>query len=356
MSNLTSKPKTMKKLLRKSIFLFAAVPLFFAGCEKSQLNDSPANADVEKSTATYCGTPMVTNIYEQAQDGSGIPGSTSYGTVTVSNDADNLYVTYDLIEGWEINYTGPAYKIGINLFVGTQAGLEAIHPSNVFGVNSSVHIIEDLLPYEYMPSVAGVTGYTFVIPRSAIAVDCPLIVTTIDIRNSLTGVIKHDLSAMSNTKCYAYYFQYCMQTCGGNETAYAKADNGICFLTLPGVNSNNWGWTNLVNAPGTYYWPIWAGAGQCETGNGTEVGKLKVVYSGGQVTVSYNLYGGFHLDETHLWVGQTYLPVNKKGNYITAPGQFGNTQSGLNGASSFTYSPITIAAPFYIAAHSVVYW
>jgi len=346
----------MKTLLKKSIFLIATLPIFLVGCEKSQLNDSSKNTDVEKSTLTYCGTPMITNIYEQEQNGSGIPGTTSYGTVTVSNDADNLYVAYDLIDGWEINYTGPAYRIGINLFVGTQAQLEAIHALNVFGVNNSVHIIEDLLPYEYMPTVPGVTEYTFIIPRSAISVDCPLIVTSIDIRNSSTGEVKGDLSAMANTKCYAYYFQYCMQSCGGNETAYAKADDGTCFLTLAGVNSNNWGWSNMVSAPGTYYWPIWAGAGQCNTGNGTEVGKLKVVYASGQVTVTYNLYGGFHLDETHLWVGKTYLPVNKKGNYITAPGQFGNTQSGLNGVSTYTYSPITISTPFYIAAHSVVYW
>jgi hypothetical protein len=148
-----------------------------------------------------------------------------------------------------------------------------------------------------------------------------------------------------------------MQTCGNCETGYAKGDdpNSNCFLTLPGVNSNNWGWSNLVTAPGTYYWPIWAGAGQCNTSNGTESGKLKVVFDGTSVTVTFMMYGGFGLTETHLWVGKDYLP-KKNGKYVTAPGQFGNNHGGLNGAANDTFGPMIMTAPFYIAAHCGVCW
>jgi hypothetical protein len=341
----------------KLFYLLIAVTILFFGCQKSELNDNSTNNDGEKTTPVYCGTPMVTNIYELSQDSNLTQGTTSYGTVTIVNDAQNLYVTYDLIDGWEINYELPEYKRGAHLFVGTQAQLIATHtnPDVQILSENTVHLWEGKLPYAYVPSGAGVNVYTFTIPRNSITIDCPTIVAIVDIRNTATGVVKHDLSARANTKCYAYYFQYCMQSCGGNETAYAKADNGTCFLTLPNVNSNNWGWSNLVSAPGTYYWPIWAGAGQCNTGNATEAGKLKVIFDGANVTVSYNLYGGYHLDETHLWVGKDYLP-KKNNKYVTAPGQFGHTQTGLNGASTYTYASIPITAPFYIAAHSVVYW
>ena len=137
----------------------------------------------------------------------------------------------------------------------------------------------------------------------------------------------------------------------GCETAYAYGNNlATCFLSIPNINSNNWGWTNRVSTAGTYNWPIYAGAGQCDIDKGTLVGTLTVVYTGTSATISYNVEAPYTISERHLWIGTDKLPKNKKGQYITAPGQFN-----YNGYSN----PVTInglTSPFYTAAHFGVCW
>jgi hypothetical protein len=132
------------------------------------------------------------------------------------------------------------------------------------------------------------------------------------------------------------------------ETAYAFGGNvATCFLDLSPINANNWGWTNYIGE-GSYDWPIYAGAGQCDISKGTLVGNLSVEYFGGTVTITYEIDPEFELGDTHVWVGTTPLPL-KKGKYTTAPGQFNNNfenpvvVSGLSGN-------------IYIAAHSGVCW
>ncbi|HCY74480.1 MAG TPA: hypothetical protein DHV28_01035 [Ignavibacteriales bacterium] len=131
------------------------------------------------------------------------------------------------------------------------------------------------------------------------------------------------------------------------ETAYAKASNGECFLSLSPISANNWGWTNQITGSGSWDWPIYAGAGQCDVTKGTLVGELHVSYNGTTVTIEYDLDAGYTLSETHVWVGTTKLPI-KKGIFVTAPGQFNN--NGVNPVQ------VNIAAPFYIAAHAGVCW
>jgi hypothetical protein len=350
----------MKKNLKTIMYLLLAIPLVFTGCQKSDLTDNSAEKSAAKTVAVNCGTPMVYNIYELQQVEGGTPGTISYGTVTISNDATNLYVKYSLLEGWVINYGETASKIGAHLFVGSEAQLLATHTGVTFEDENSVHLWENNLgPYRFEPKEGpGVNEYTFTIPRNTIYVDCPYIVALVDIKNTQTGVVKTDLSARAYTKCYAYYFQYCWQSCGSGscETAYAKANqNSTCFLGLAGVNANNWGWSNQVTSSGTWDWPIWAGAGQCETSKGTQVGTLHVSYDGKNVTVKYNLFAGFKSTGTHLWVGNTYLPM-KNGKYVTAPGQFEIAYQAFYDPSTESYGPIPMTAPFYIAAHMEVCW
>lgn len=137
----------------------------------------------------------------------------------------------------------------------------------------------------------------------------------------------------------------------GCETAYAfGGDLATCFLSINNITGNNWGWTNMISSPGTYIWPIYAGAGQCDTDKGTLIGSFKVVYSGTTATISYTAEAPYTISESHLWVGGDKLPKNKKGQYITAPGQFL-----YNGYSN----PLVInnlSTPFYVAAHFGVCW
>jgi len=134
------------------------------------------------------------------------------------------------------------------------------------------------------------------------------------------------------------------------ETAYAYGESyatSFCSGAISPISGNNWGWTSYVGE-GSYDWPIYAGAGQCDISKGTLVGNLSVEYFGGTVTITYEIDPEFELDETHVWVGTTPLPL-KKGVYTTAPGQFN-----FNGENPVTVSGLS--GNIYIAAHSGVCW
>jgi hypothetical protein len=115
-----------------------------------------------------------------------------------------------------------------------------------------------------------------------------------------------------NVQCYIY------------ETAYAKGSSGpVCFISQ---GFSNWGWTNPITA-GTYVWDLWAGAGQCDTTKATLVGSVTVVYSGGYVTVTYNVNSPYLLKNTHVYAGTTPFPQVLQGKKLVntvAPGQYYN--------------------------------
>ena len=151
----------------------------------------------------------------------------------------------------------------------------------------------------------------------------------------------------------------------GDETAYAYGgeDYASCFLGIPNLNANNWGWTNGPLPEGKYEFPIYAGAGQCNLNAGTLVGKLLIDYSNGTATVKYQMteisdFTGklYTLLETHLYIGEEedgLLPKN--GNkYTSAPGQFGNVDENHDNITEFTYNIPNLEGKIWVAAHSVV--
>jgi uncharacterized repeat protein (TIGR01451 family) len=121
------------------------------------------------------------------------------------------------------------------------------------------------------------------------------------------------------------------------ETAYALGDAATCFIDL-GVN--NWGWVNGDGMnyilPGDYIWPVWAGAAQCDTNNGTLVGTATVSYDGTDVSVTFDLDPQYVLGDTHIYAGYDQIPP---GGF--APGQWQ------------VYSPFDGSA-IYIIVHAVV--
>lgn len=141
-------------------------------------------------------------------------------------------------------------------------------------------------------------------------------------------VVLDEASASLNVyvQCYTY------------ETAYAQGDSAICFIPT----FSNWGWTNPI-AFGTYSWSLWAGAGQCDTSKGTLVGTVSVIYSGGYVTVDYNVDSPYLLKETHEYAGETMFPKVKVGKnfvYTVAPGKYSNSGP--------------FSGPVFVIAHAVV--
>ncbi len=145
---------------------------------------------------------------------------------------------------------------------------------------------------------------------------------------------------------------------GEAGTAFAKGANGTakCFLDIPNLQNNRWGWSNGTLTPGTYTFTLWQGAGQCDTSKGTNVGTVTVTYIGAPtktVTVTYNLTGGHRMSEAHVYVGTDILP-KKNGKYTVAPGQYpqGATFNPTVTTATFTFT--NVMGNIYVIAHAAV--
>jgi len=152
---------------------------------------------------------------------------------------------------------------------------------------------------------------------------------------------------------------------GNCETAYAYGGGcggcggygyAHCFLDwYLGQRFGNWGWTNGPLSPryNDYIFYIYAGAGQCDLWRGDRVGQLTVNYNGSEAFVTYNMYYGYKLDETHLYVGNEPWPRDNNGDYTVAHGYY-TASHDLNNASTDPYLIEDLSGNIYIIAHAVV--
>ena len=128
---------------------------------------------------------------------------------------------------------------------------------------------------------------------------------------------------------------------------------------ITGNPSNAWGWTNMIDPKGIkeatkFEFYLFAGAGQNNTEKGTMVGKLVVTVepdlkNPGKfcATAEYKVEGAL-IEEYHLWIGETPLPLVKRGRTTvptSAPGQFPYT----NGEKV-----CNLDGSFFVSAHGVV--
>lgn len=136
------------------------------------------------------------------------------------------------------------------------------------------------------------------------------------------------------------------------ETAYGyDKDYAECFIDY---GYGRWGWTNGELTAGSYEFELWAGAGQCDTEKGILVGSVTVDYDGSTATVTYNLIGGFTMNEVHLYAGAEQFPKDKKGHDTVAPGQYTVVNDNLGNAISHEVTVGGLSGPIYIIAHAVV--
>jgi hypothetical protein len=121
---------------------------------------------------------------------------------------------------------------------------------------------------------------------------------------------------------------------------------------------NRWGWTIGPLKPNKYYFPVYAGAGQCETGNGKLVGQLIFEYTGEIARATYNWYSGYKMTETHFYIGGSPYPIFKDKKTV-APGKYTaiHTECGNEGKQDvFNFDRIpskTDQGEVYIIAHAV---
>jgi hypothetical protein len=141
------------------------------------------------------------------------------------------------------------------------------------------------------------------------------------------------------------------------ETAFAYKNIPkyvFCFLDL---GFNRWGWTNGpvdINGRQAYY-SIYAGAGQCDVSKGTYVGQLVITNNfDGTLTAFVDLFPGYGLSETHLYIGTAPLPLGNNGNPTVAPGQYPYKHENLNGVQKDTFTITGISSNYYVIFHAVV--
>ncbi len=343
----------MKKLFKIIVGLLLLTPLIFISCQKESTFDNPQKSPLLKSSIQsentedfdYCGETTIVSL---------ITNKTNIviGSVTVGNDENNLYVTYETTDNWWIGLTRQ------------YAGPEDLIPRYPNGYPKV-----GMFPYvqTYDPYVQNCTA---VIPLESLdsCFEVALFAKVYKIENGV--VITTDKSwgtsmstSIVNGDCTGWHWEYCLEECtappplGGCETAFADGgDLGQCFLSLQGYNFHRWGWTNgpIGVTTSTLEWEIWAGAGQCNHDHGILVGTLYVDYDGSTATVTYDMNPEYIMDETHLYVGNGIVPLNPHNNHPTvAPGQYGNQHS-LSGATTDTYTIDGLSGEIYIIAHAVV--
>ena len=326
-----------------------AVFTIFASCKKNEFAEQEkqnALTDTQfKTDLVYCGTPMVGTMVDYEK-------TLAPATVTIGNDGTTLLIKYQMTTpGWFFNLTG--------LFVGTEAELAALGVVDLNGPGT-VYLNSGNPPVGLPLGTGNYANYgTYweqLIPLSELP-ECFIVVAYARIRNESDNS-SVDIWGRSALKTPAFYMSYCKQQCETPppvcETAYAFGGSvANCFLNISGVQSNNWGWSNGPLVAGTYSWPMYAGAGLCNIENGTHVGTLTVNYTPPTATVTYTVFDGYVLNETHLHVGNQILP--KRGNkFTTAPGQFPYKHENLNGVTTDTYNISGLSGNIYVAAHSVV--
>ena len=341
----------MKKLHKVLFLILLAAPIFFIGCQKTDLNDEsvqpPTDEFIDNTSIDhkdYCGNTLTfpLNYWGEPND---------YGSITIGNDESNLIFNYDIDEsnGYNIRET---YIFIINDGITPPSTI-----ADAWNPDGSAHLYPLNFPFItfnlYTQEHQEIITFAELENEGIDLNECLDIVAGANLHNPTTNKWKR-VFAKSSLKSYGWYVDYCIETCEEPtcETAYAfGGDTDDCFLNL-NTQGNNWGWSNGGIPEGTVdSWPIYAGAGQCDITKGTLVGTLDIEYVGTTATITYNIDAAYTLEETHLHIGESKakrLPLNKKKKFITAPGQFD-----YSGLETFTIAGLS-GDPIYIAAHSVV--
>ena len=341
--------KKMKTLYKVIILILLAAPIFFIGCQKTELLDesvqTPTDDPIDNTSIEhkdYCGNTLTfpLNYWNETND---------YGSITIGNDESNLIFNYDIDEntGYNIRET--------YIFIINDGITPPLTIADAWNPDGSAHLYPLNFPFItfnlYTQEHQEIISFIELENEGINLNECLDIVAGANLHNPTTNKWKR-VFAKTTLKSYGWYVDFCLEPCEEPtcETAYAfGGDTDDCFLNL-NTQGNNWGWSNGGIDEGTYQWDIYAGAGQCDISKGTLVGTLDIVYSGGVAAITYNIDAEYTLEETHLHIGETEatrLPLNKKNKFITAPGKFD-----YSGGDSFVIEDLS--GPIWVTAHSVV--
>lgn len=292
---------------------------------------------------------------------------TEVGTITVSNDRDNVYVTYDLTYDPNLDGVIDGEFGTLHVWVGTS--LDNV-PSVANGPNAGTPIPGQFCRADggACADATGLTSYTFTLSFDQLNIvdvndacglplfvvphaetrrdgDCECIVASEDgttcLEESGCGVggftqedtafggdVAHDVDSPGrwwfhgvHTVCCDFGEPPALDICetafgyGSHVWTYGRRSNpdGLPSLELL---RNRWGWAVNLTEPGTWSNDIWAGAGLNNTSKGTDVGDFTIDWDGSSVVVTYTLDAGYGLEEIHVYAGD-FTPET------AAPGQYG---------------------------------
>jgi len=290
--------------------------------------------------------------------------TTVVGTVTVSNDADNLHVTYAIDT---VNFPDCTFGT-LHAWAGND--LTTV-PTNRQGIP-----VPGQFPHVF--DATGLTSHTFTIALSSLAIAdatqaCALslfVVAHAEVnRAQADGTAQHETAFGGATAgagprwwFYGSYVLCCefgtpvVETC---ETAFAKGSHVFTTDTssnpeqLPSLNltRNRWGWAINLTAPGSSTYDLWAGAGLNDTSKGNKVGTLQIAWDGASAVVMYTMSGTCTIKEAHVYADDS-TPTT------IAPGQYGNLATFDPKVSTCTFTvPLADtdrAGGVWLIAHAVV--
>lgn len=153
--------------------------------------------------------------------------------------------------------------------------------------------------------------------------------------------------------------------CGPTANVVPPPNNDVCHqpetycFDEVDESISRWGWTNYIEAglftappypSDVIELPLLVGAAHCNT-DALQVGVVRVQrFNQARLGVRFVAFPGYDIDESHLYLGDDPLPLNKKGKATVAPGQFPYSDGPLH-----LYG-IQTTLPSYLIAHAVVCW
>lgn len=301
------------KLSKLSLMAFVSLILF--SCEKEEeLQTTQESTSNETFSTLECNSTCGTSMEQTLLAGQNIDA----GTVNVSNDTNNLYVTYSTTNGWEMLET--------HLYVGD---CEEI-PANGNG-NPQI----GLFPYttDHNPSV---TSYTYTIPLSELD-DCYCIAahTALVQYDNDGNIIASETGWAEGNQMgdgsWAMSFEYCTQVCDEDnndndncyqeETAWADGDTY--------VDQGNW--ATYVSYDGN------ATSATIYAGQTLNAGSASISTpdANGDVTITISLNSGWSLQSVNE-------PVKIQG-YDNAP----STNPSPGSFTTYKGSDLTVTVPAF---------
>lgn len=270
------------------------------------------------------------------------------GQLIVTNDSENIYVTYKLDEATQPKAYFGTLHLGIvsEDDIGSLDGGGEKRPA------------PGQLPYHYDPGGLGsVTEHTFTVPFAEINVSmnpvtCPELPHLFVVAHAEVNGVDDGSGTLSGETAFGgnqggpgnswwYYGEYEI-CCEDNpepepcftETAFAKGTyilatkNGKANpegLDALGLTKNRWGWAINLTAAGDYTFNIWAGAGRNNTSKGELVGILEVNWDETEAIIRYLLTSDddYALQEVHIYAS------NERPSTV-APGLYGYPVGGYD--------------------------